>query len=443
MSGPSVTTLPRTAARWALQHGVARVVVTRAARHGDLQAQLVLDPAVRADPYPFQDRLRAQGPLVQGRLSLLSASHAVCREVLRSEDFAVVGDDDTFLPAPLRRLHVWSRDPRALGPVDKPSLLAVEPPDHTRYRRVVSKVFTARAVEGLRPQVQAVADDLLDGLDPGRPFDLVDRYAARLPVTVIAQILGVPEADRPRLLTLGHQIAASLDLGLPWRQFRQVARGLAEFNGYLDDHLRRLRRHPGDDLLSQLVHTEDEGGRLTDVELRATAGLVLAAGFETTVNLLGSATRLLLDAPDQRALLQAEPGRWPDAVEEALRVESPVQLTGRIAKRDTEVAGRPVAAGRVVTTMLGAANRDPAVFADPHRFDVRRANAREHLAFSGGRHFCLGAALARVEGEVGLRALFDRFPGLAPAPGAPGLPPDARRPTRVLLGWEHLAVVAA
>jgi cytochrome P450 len=412
------------------------VLLARAARGGDPQARLIVDPAVRADPHPLHDEVRARGPLVRGRLSHVTATHAVCREVLRSEDFGVIGVEEAG-PALFRALLAWSHDSRALGPIDPPSLLAVEPPDHTRYRRLVSKVFTARAVEALRPDVQAVADRLLDGLlaEPGHDrFDLVERYATLLPVTVIAQILGVPEREHARVLELGNAVAPSLDLGLTLREYRAVQRGLVAFNAWLEEHLAALRRQPGDDLLSQLVTVEDEGERLDDVELRSTAGLLLGAGFETTVNLIGNGARLLVEHPDQLARLQADPGRWPGAVEEVLRYESPVQVTGRAVLRPTEVAGRPLRPGAFVVTLLAGANRDPDVFADPHAFDVTRPNAREHLAFSGGRHFCLGAALARVEGEVGLRTLFDRLPDLALAPGA------RRRETRVLRGWERLPV---
>ena len=180
-----------------------------------------------------------------------------------------------------------------------------------------------------------------------------------------------------------------------------------------------------------------------DRALRATAGLLLAAGFETTVNLLGSGVHLLLGNPAQLAALRAEPALWGNAVEEALRVESPVQIVSRVAQRDTTVNaarsaatadGQAVRRGERVVVLVGAANRDPGVFDDPERFDVRRANARDHLAFSGGRHFCVGAALARLEGEIGLRSLFERFPDLALAPGG------RRTSTRVLRGWEHLPV---
>jgi hypothetical protein len=168
--------------------------------------------------------------------------------------------------------------------------------------------------------------------------------------------------------------------------------------------------------------------------LRATAGLVLVAGFETTVNLLGSGVRLLLDHPDQLDLLAADPTRWPNAVDEILRLESPVQLTARVCRRDIDIAGRQVRAGQPVTIVLAAANRDPAVFAEPHAFDVTRPNAGRHLAFSSGRHYCVGAALARAEGEIGLHELFSRFPELTSA----GMP--VRRPTRVLRGWVSIPV---
>ena len=426
----------RAYARWAVGHGLVRLALRRAQRGGDLHATSVLDPAARADPYPLYDAVRARGPLVRGRIAWMTATHAVADAVLRSDDFRAGADDDAF-PQPLRAVVRWSRDERALGPVDPPSLLVVEPPDHTRYRRLVQRVFSARAVEGLRADVEQVAGELLDDMasaGPDRPVDLVARYATLLPVTVIAKVLGVPRSERETVLRFGEMAAPSLDVALRLPQFREVDAGVRGFNTWLAQHLERLRREPGDDLLSQLVTAEDDGRRLTDVELRATAGLLLAAGFETTVNLLGSGTELLLRHPEQLAALQADSSLWPGAVEECLRYESPVQVTARFAVRDTELAGCRVRAGQLLITMLGGANRDPAVFPDPHRFDVRRTEAKEHLAFSGGRHFCLGAALARLEGEVGLRTLFERFPDLALA-GTP-----VRRGTRVLRGWETLPV---
>jgi cytochrome P450 len=214
-----------------------------------------------------------------------------------------------------------------------------------------------------------------------------------------------------------------------------VAEGeLAAMQRWMTGHLEHLRREPGDNVLSALVHSRSAEGRLTEDELTSTALLVLAAGFETTVNLIGNGAALLTAHPQQLEVLRSEPARWTNAVDEVLRHDSPVQRTGRIAHRDTTVAGEPVRAGTAIVIQLGGANRDPAVFADPNRFDITRANAADHVAFSSGIHYCIGAGLARMEGEVGLRALFDRFPDLAPTA------PPHRRPTRVLRGFDAMPV---
>jgi cytochrome P450 len=208
--------------------------------------------------------------------------------------------------------------------------------------------------------------------------------------------------------------------------------GLRGFTQLLDAHIEQLRRHPGEDLLSQLIEVRDEEGRLDDRELKAIAGLVLAAGFETTVNLLGNAIALFGRHPGQLDRLRADPALWPNAVDEALRLDPPVLMTGRFCGRATSVAGVEVPRGALVLPVLAGANRDPVVFSGPERFDVARPNAKDHVSFSGGRHYCLGASLARMEGEVGLRAITDRFPDMRLLPGA------RRRPTRILRGYETL-----
>ncbi|OBH36717.1 cytochrome [Mycobacterium intracellulare] len=421
---------------WFAMHGFIRGAAAYGARRGDVQARLIADPAVAADPVRFYDEVRARGTLVKGRVAYLTADHALAHELLRSDDFRVV----TFgsnLPAPLRWLERRTRDD-LLHPLRAPSLLAVEPPDHTRYRKTVSAVFTPRAVAALRERVEQTAADLLEQLTgESGVVDIVGRYCAQLPVSIISEILGVPESDRPRVLEFGELAAPSLDIGLPWRQYRSVQDGIAGFSSWLAEHLQRLRREPSDNVMSQLIQTAESGSAdtyLNENELQAIAGLVLAAGFETTVNLLGNGIRTLLDAPEHLDALRRRPELWPNAVEEILRLESPVQLTARMARGDVEIAGHRVARGDLVLVYLAAANRDPAVFSDPHRFDIERPNAGRHLAFSGGRHFCLGAALARAEGEVGLRTFFDRFPEVRAA-GA-----GSRRETRVLRGWSSLPV---
>ncbi|QRY47618.1 cytochrome P450 [Mycolicibacterium boenickei] len=421
--------------RWMALHGVVRGISAFGMRHGDPQARLIADPAVRADPAPFADEMRRRGPIVRGRALLMTFDHDVATELLRSDDFRVsrLGGN---LPKPLR----WvadKTDTGSLHPLLPPSLLAVEPPDHTRYRKLVSSVFTTRAVARLRERVQETANDLLDAMDDDGVVDIVDRYCAQLPVAVISDILGVPDADRPQILRFGELGAPSLDVGLTWRQYQEVNSGIKGFESWLTDHLRQLRRNPGEDLLSQIIQASDAGSAgepLNEAELRALAGLVLAAGFETTVNLLGNGIRMLLDHPEHLTTLAARPELWPNTVEEILRLDSPVLMSARVALRDTEVAGTPVQAGELVIVHLAGANRDPAVFADPHRFDIERDNAGRHLSFSGGRHFCLGAALARAEGQVGLQTFFDRFPD-ARAAGE-----GSRRETRILRGWSTLPI---
>jgi cytochrome P450 len=421
---------------WLALHGFVRGGASIGARRGDLQARLIADPTVKADPVPFYEEVRARGPLVRSRIGYITADYAIGHELLRSDDFRVLSIGSN-LPAPLRWLEGRARD-ELLHPLRPPSLLAVEPPDHTRYRKTVSSVFTTRAVAALRDGVEQTAVTLLDQLsrEPG-VVDIVDRYCAQLPVAIISDILGVPDADRRRILEFGELAAPSLDFGLTWPQYRRVQQGIAGFNFWLAEHLQQLRRNPGDDLMSQLIQKAESGSEetyLDESELHAVAGLVLAAGFETTVNLLGNGIRMLLDTPEHLHTLSQRPELWPNAVEEILRLESPVQLTARLALNDTEVAGTSIKQGELVVVYVAAANRDPAVFADPNRFDIERGDAGKHLAFSGGRHFCLGAALARAEGEVGLRAFFDRFPDVRSA-GA-----GSRRDTRVLHGWSTLPV---
>ncbi|MFG1933045.1 cytochrome P450 [Mycobacterium sp. NPDC048908] len=422
--------------RWLAMHGVVRATSRQLARRGDPQGRFIADPELRRNPVPFIDELRTMGPIVRCRLMYMTVDHKIANDLLRSDDFRVIAMGSN-LPKWLQWV-IRRTDPGLLHPVEPPSMLSVEPPDHTRYRKLVSSVFTTRAVAALRDRVQATADRLLDELvDDAGTVDIVDRYCSRLPVTVIGDILGVPDEARPRILEFGELGAPSLDMGLSWPQYRQVYRGIEGFNDWLTNHLDHLRRNPGDDLMSQLIQASNnsaEGARLSNEELLATAGLVLAAGFETTVNLLGNGIRMLLDAPEQLDKLKARPELWPTAVEEILRLESPVQMTARVAAADTDLAGTLVRSGEGVIVYLAGANRDPKVFADPHRFDIERENAGKHLSFSGGRHFCLGAALARQEGEVGLRTFFERFPDARLA-GA-----GSRRDTRVLRGWASLPI---
>ena len=435
MTQLSPVPVTRAGVRWSLGHALPSTLLRRAAREGDLHGRMFVatQSSGREELDPILDELRSHGTFYRGKYASVSVDNAAVRALLSSPDAGsgfVPSDGTGFLG----RLQAWSLRDAPLGPLTPPSLLVTEPPDHTRYRKLVSRVFSVRAVERLRGRTQQIADRLLDGLDPSDPVDLVSAYCSLLPVTVIAEILGVPEADREKVLRFGAAAAPTLDLGLSWREFRRVESALREFDEWLAGHLERLRRHPGDDLLSQLVAAQEDGVGLSDTELKSTAGLVLAAGFETTVNLLGNGIALLAGDPEQRRLLAEREELWPNAVDEVLRIDPPVLLTGRLTTADTEVSGVPVRRGAVMVGMLAGANRDPQVFPDPDRFDVTRDNARDHVSFSAGRHYCLGAALARMEGEVGLRTVFERFPDLRLEPGA------VRRSTRILRGYERLPV---
>jgi cytochrome P450 len=420
--------------RWVVRHGLVRRTVQRQMRAGDLGSRLMLDPVIREDPFPSYDQIRAQGPLVRSDLALLSAHHDVCLAVLRSPHFGQARLD--LLPGILQ-LGAKIGGRGVLGPIEPPSMLVADPPEHTRYRKLVTRAFSARAIAALRPRVEQIAEELLDDMTSaasGSSVDLVTHYASLLPATVIAEILGAPVGMRRQFLDWGAGAALSLDIGLSYHDFRRSELDISALHRWMLGHFADIRRAPRDDVLSALVTAHDQEDRLTSDELSSIAMLLLAAGFETTVHLLGNGAVLLMRHPDQLDLLRAQPQGWADAVEEILRYESPVQRTGRVAKQDTEVARRQVPAGSFIVLLLGGANRDPAVFPDPHRFDMRRANAAQNLAFSSGIHYCIGATLARLEGEIGLRALFRRFPDLSLADT------PRRRPTRVLRGYDTIPV---
>ncbi|MDQ2881254.1 MAG: cytochrome P450 [Actinomycetota bacterium] len=429
-----VTMALRRRIRWVVRHGLIRRTVQRQVRSGDLGSRLMIDPAIREDPFPYYDELRSQGRIVTSGLAMMSAHHDVCLAVLRSPDFGQMRLD--LLPGILKLgMKIGGRS--VLGPIEPPSMLVTDPPQHTRYRKLVTRAFSARAITAMRPRVEEIAEDLLGEIARASPtgstVDLVERYASLLPATVIAEMLGAPVAMRRQFLDWGAGAALSLDVGLSYRDFRRSELGIAALQQWMLGHFSDVRRARRDDVLSALVTAHDQGN-LTIDELSSIAMLVLAAGFETTVNLLGNGAVALMRHPEQLDVLRAQPQRWAGAVEEILRYESPVQRTGRVALRDTEVAGRPVKAGSLIILLLGGANRDPEIFPDPHRFDVQRPEADQNVAFSSGIHYCIGAALARLEGEVGLQTLFRRFPDLALA----GIP--HRRPTRVLRGYDEIPV---
>ncbi|HEX3899248.1 MAG TPA: cytochrome P450 [Mycobacteriales bacterium] len=420
--------------RWFALHRVARTVLKVKARRGDPVGRLLFEPGAREDPYSLLDEIRNGGRIIKAPLVNATADYGIVSGALRdSNAFSVSFNDVSGTPRVIQWLFT-AADPELASVIDAPSLLAVDPPTHTRYRRMVSKPFTPRALQQVADRVEERAIELLDGLEGGRRVDIVADYANLLPVAVIAEILGVPADMRDQFLAWGHAAAPVLDFGVTHREYTSVNRALRSMNAWFSQHFENLRRKPGEDILSQLVNADPED-RLTDLELRATALLLLGAGFETTVNLLGSGVAVIAGSAKSRDRLAADPALWEQVPDELLRLESPVQITGRIAIADTEVDGVDVSRGTTLLCFLGGANRDPAVFDNPAVFDLDRPNARDHVALSAGVHYCLGANLARMEGRVGLRLLFERFPDLAVVPGS-----GRRRDLQALRGYESLQV---
>lgn len=417
---------------WSINYGLSTFGLNVSSRRGDPIARLTTDPTLRADPYPGYEALRPLGPMITGRVVRATVDHAVAKEVLRSPDFGTTGTSKP-MPGRLTNAYYAFTAREHLGPVDAPSMLAVDGPLHLRYRRLVTRAFAARSVAQQEDQVREVATELLDQIQSEglRQFDLVERYAGLLPIAVIADMLGVGVDDRRRILGWGDGAALMLDPDLSWKQYRRATRDVAALHHWLEEHVRTLRRRPDDSLLGRLVQLDGDE-RLDDIELRGVALLLLGAGFETTVNLISNSVALLDAYPEQR--WAAAMDGWGGVVDESLRFEPPVQLTFRIALRDTEVAGRTFHEGEAILPIFGGANRDPQVFDDPGTFDVSRSNAAEHLSLSHGAHYCIGANLARLEGKIALEALYERFPNLEVRPGA------RRRPNRVLRGWETLPV---
>jgi cytochrome P450 len=395
-------------ARWVAMHGVPRAYMAVRARRGDPLARLIANHGHNGDPYPMMEDIRAGGPLVRTRFTWVSVDHGVCRDILRDKRFGVTPPADMDLPRPLRAL-ISRTDPRVANPVEPPAMVIVNPPDHTRYRQSVAQSFTPRTIETLATRVSEVTWDLIDRIAAVARPDLITDFAVQLPLAIIAEILGLPADMRPRMLKWANSGTPLLDIGIGWTTYRRAIEGLREADRDLLDRFHQLRTgESGDTPFSRLA----SDGDLSEREFTANAALLVGAGFETTVNLIGNGIYALLNNPDQLALLRAEPERWPAAVEEILRIDSPVQMTARTALSDLDIGGTHIAEGDMVALLLSGANRDPRVFPNPNSFDITRPNAREHLAFGSGIHACIGAALARIEGATALRALFESFPDL-------------------------------
>lgn len=294
---------------------------------------------------------------------------------------------------------------------DERSMLGLDPPDHDRLRRLVSKAFTPRAIEGLRPRVQQLVDEALDRVAPVGRIDLIADLAFPLPFRVISEMLGMPEADMVTIRDWSNAMVKMIDPVISDEEVRAAGDAAEQMDRYLDEVIAWKREHPADDMLTDLIRAEDEGDRLTPAELAAQVSLLFIAGHETTVNLIGNGTRALLRHRDQWDRVAADPELIMDGIEELLRFDPPVQLSRRIAMADMEIDGRRIEAGSFMACMLAAANRDPAKFGpDADQLDLTRPNAGQHVSFGSGVHYCLGASLARLEGQVAIGTFVRRFP---------------------------------
>ncbi|WP_459546695.1 cytochrome P450 [Nocardia sp. X0981] len=417
---------PQYVYRWVNNHGVIRLFHRIQLRRGDLFARLNGGVEGIENPYALIEEMRGAGGLHRALPVWITFDHDLVRDVLRDSRFGVGVPTVLGAPWPVRR--ALERRPVPPNPVDPPSMLVIDQPGHTRMRKPVTAAFTPRAVARLRDRIETVTAELLAALPDNGPTDLVERYAAQVPIAIISEMLGFPDSDREMFLRWGDDISPLLDFGIPWRTHQRAMRSSERVHRYLLAHIERLRAEPGDDILSNLV----VAGDLSTHELCASATLLMAAGFETTVNLIGKGIVRLLQHPDQLDRLRAEPHLWPNAVEEILRIDPPVQATARTTRTALQIGGTRLRAGSTVVLSLAGANRDPAVFTDPARFDITRDNARNHLSFGSGIHVCLGAGLARMEAAHALHALFEAFPELRLTG------PPTRRPLFTLHGYRHL-----
>ncbi|MBP8247449.1 MAG: cytochrome P450 [Phenylobacterium sp.] len=394
-----------------------------------------LNETYRADPHVVLDDLRARCPVHRDEVS---GSFIVSRY---ADVRAIVSDRGMWRDAihaaeteVMQRQRMQTVD-TSLPRTSLSSILTLDDPDHARIRQPLAQALYAR-VARCRPQVEAIVARALDGLQ-GR-VDLMDRFCVPIPIDVIAAILGV---DHDRLVEFRAWSEGVIQGLNPFRtpeQTQEMERASLALNGYFTETIAARRKAPGDDLISDMTRLQAQGADLNDDELRINLSALLVGGNLTTTDLIGNAVRLLLLHPEELAKLRADPAIINGLVEEVLRYEPPVDITGRIASQPLEFGGCPVKSGQSLNVLLRAANRDPEVYEDPHRFNVTRKH-RPHVAFGGGAHICIGAPLARLEAQVALVMLFDRFPDLKLAD--PETPPEWRR-LPFFRGLERLDVIA-
>ena len=364
------------------------------------------------DPYPVYRELHATAPVYWCEpwgAWLLTGYDDVMTTSQSPDRFANEGRMEALLR------HLPTETWNELAPLRKhfsSGLMHSDPPDHTRLRLLVSKAFSPRVIEAMRTRIQGVVDSLLDAVQPNNKMDVISDLAFPLPAIVISELLGIPVEDREQFSYWAKAITSIQGTGQAKADVALRAQeNLLEVRQYFREIFAQRRREPQDDLISALVTAEEQGDKLNEAELVSTCTTLLLAGHETTTCLIANGILTLLNLPVPRHELRENPSLMPSAIDEMLRYETPLQRGFKLVAKDVEIQGETINKGKVVLQMLGAANRDPAHFPDPDRFDIRRNGAR-NFAFGHGIHFCLGAPLARIEGEISIRTVIERLPNL-------------------------------
>jgi len=368
-------------------------------------------PEFKANPYPTYHRLRAEDPIHPSFFLgvWVLTRYADVKAVLRDPRFC-----SDQVPKRIKdKSHYLEQQQRELNTLAKTSskfIFFLEPPDHTRLRGLVSKAFSPGAVECMRPKIQEIVDQLIGKVRDKGVMDIISDFACPLPIIVIARMLGVPDEDCSKLHEWSNDLSRIFD-PLSLEAYEHLNRVAAEFTEYFRGLIAEREKRPKEDLISALIAAKEQGNKLSEEELVSTCIVLFGTGEESTVNLIGNGMLALLRHPDQMELLKREPAIIQSAVEELLRYDSPLQYTTRTATENVEIGGKTIRAGENVLIYLGAANRDPAEFTDPDKLDITRCESR-HLAFADGIHHCLGASLARVEGQIAINTLVQQLPNL-------------------------------
>lgn len=388
-------------------------------------------PEARADPYPIYRRYREQSPVQRSQVGIWTFTrYRDILTILRDERFSADHRNATVV----NEFFAQETGPDPIREVAGKILLFTDPPDHTRMRTLVNKAFTPRAIEGLRSHISELVDGFLDGVADRGEMDVIADFAYPLPAYVICELMGVPVEDRDRFRGWSGEIAPIIDPITPPDVLQRAMEVAQQFGVYFAELVTERRARPQDDLLSALIAAEEQQDRLSEEELLGLCVLLFIAGHETTQNLIGNGLLALLRNRDQLEKLRDDPSLVRNAIEEMLRYDSPVQLTARPALEDVEIDGHTIRKGEEAVVILGAGNRDPDVFDDPERLDITRDKIQP-VSFGAGFHFCLGAPLARLEGEIAFTKLLARFPSIDLATDEP-----AWRNTLTLRGLASLPV---